>query len=391
MQPVNPASVRAAKASDRKALAIIAYDTATADPQNANWRAVADMLRLALPASRTAKTAAQAAEPSRFAPWSDYSVNSVSSKRLGKSPVVVVTFADGETVRAPAVSLSGKPINIGRALRVASAFYQARIAIRYGRTSDDSQCVDVPAIVSAVCETTGAEFDPAECSARTAELRRGAFNVAATLAEFDATAGDGADHLQREAHLQAAYRTALRAHRAAGLGDMAPTEYTDADRVDATEWLQDRPAMVAAIKAATRAGRRSFTDAAMRLTWAVMTFWPGAADSELGGAGHGAPASDAAAAAETESAAVADTAPPVAPLAADMVSPAAAETRDHAPPETAAAVAKTARNDAEPSPAAPRARAARFKIPPRLLATSWLAPVDRLRPSAPPCVLRVAA
>ncbi|WBU27569.1 hypothetical protein OOZ54_12780 [Rhodopseudomonas palustris] len=132
MQPVNPESVRAAKASDRKALAIIAYDNACADPQSANWRAVADMLRLALPATRTAKTAAPTSEPSRFAPWSDYSVNSVSCKRLGKSPIVVVTFADGEIVRAPAVSLPGKPINIGRALRVASAFYEGRIAIRYG-------------------------------------------------------------------------------------------------------------------------------------------------------------------------------------------------------------------------------------------------------------------
>jgi len=41
-------------------------------------------------------------------------------------------FADGEVVRAPAVSAKDKPVNIGRGLRVAIAFYQARACRRAG-------------------------------------------------------------------------------------------------------------------------------------------------------------------------------------------------------------------------------------------------------------------
>lgn len=184
MHKLDLATVKAAKATDRRALAILAYDNATAEPEGANWRAVADMLRLALPAPKAAKIPEGAPLDPRFTPWADYVIpQNVSAKRLGKSPIVVVTFADGETVRAPAVSLPGKPINIGRAVRVAIAFYQARMAWRAGETSDWSACVAVPAIVSLNCETTGAEYDPADCSTHSAEWRRGSYDAAAVAAE----------------------------------------------------------------------------------------------------------------------------------------------------------------------------------------------------------------
>lgn len=52
MQHIDLNAAKAAKASDRRALAILAYDNAMADPAGANWRGVAELLRLALPATR---------------------------------------------------------------------------------------------------------------------------------------------------------------------------------------------------------------------------------------------------------------------------------------------------------------------------------------------------
>jgi hypothetical protein len=129
MQHIDLNAAKAAKASDRKTLAILAYDNATASPGDANWRGVAELLRLALPNS---KAKAETLETdSRFAPWADYPIpHNAGGKRLGKSPVCVVTFADGEVIRVPAVSLPGKAVNIGRALRVAVSFYHGRIVAR---------------------------------------------------------------------------------------------------------------------------------------------------------------------------------------------------------------------------------------------------------------------
>jgi hypothetical protein len=184
MQHIDLNAAKAAKATDRRALAILAYDNASANPAAANWRGVAELLRLALPTAKA--KAIEPATESRFAPWADYPIpHNASGKRLGKSPVVVVSFADGETVRAPAVSLPGKPVNIGRALRVAVAFYQARIVGRYNAlipdnfgagllSSMDSEFVatiPLPAVVSVICETTGGEYDPAACSEMVARSR----------------------------------------------------------------------------------------------------------------------------------------------------------------------------------------------------------------------------
>jgi hypothetical protein len=179
MQHIDLNAAKAAKASDRKTLAILAYDNATASPADANWRGVAELLRLALPNS---KAKAETLETdSRYAPWADYPIpHNAGGKRLGKSPVCVVTFADGEVIRVPAVSLPGKAVNIGRALRVAVSFYHGRIVARVNdcieafeigtnrvsvTDSEFTSRLPVPAVVSAICETTAAEYDPAACSA----------------------------------------------------------------------------------------------------------------------------------------------------------------------------------------------------------------------------------
>lgn len=182
MQHIDISTVKAAKATDRKSLAILAYDNACGDPTAADWRSVADILRLALPATKA--RAADVATDSRFAPWADYDIPATATKKLGKSPIMVLTFADGEAVRVPAVSLPGKPVNIGRAVRVAVAFYQGRIVARYNALIPDnfgtgllSVCdsefistIQIPAVVSAICETTGAEYDPAACSEMIASI-----------------------------------------------------------------------------------------------------------------------------------------------------------------------------------------------------------------------------
>jgi hypothetical protein len=256
MQHIDLNAAKAAKASDRKTLAILAYDNATASPGDANWRGVADLLRLALPNS---KAKAETLETdSRYAPWADYPIpHNAGGKRLGKSPVCVVTFADGEVIRVPAVSLPGKAVNIGRALRVAVSFYHGRIVARVNdcmeafeigtnrvsvTDSEFTSRLPVPAVVSAICETTAAEYDPAACSA----LVSGLVPVAPTFQESPVT----------------------------------PSEYTDDDREAICAWVFKRLAIEAEILATT--GERWTTAGrAARLTYAVMTLWPDLADSEL--------------------------------------------------------------------------------------------------------------
>lgn len=206
MQPIDLAAIKAAKATDRKTLAILAYDNATADPAGANWRSVADILRLAIPATKAKAAEIEADSP--FAPWADYLIP--PKMKLGKSPVIVVALADGEVVRAPAVSIKGKPVNIGRGLRVAFAFYRARIAARAGEMSECSDCVMVPELVSIICETMATEYDAADCNARTAATRAGSFDgakVAADSLAYPVKTDDGG--LDRLKFIKASYRMAV--------------------------------------------------------------------------------------------------------------------------------------------------------------------------------------
>lgn len=346
MLHVDMATVKGAKASDRKSLAILAYDNATADPAGANWRAVADILRLAIP--NTKAKAAEIATDSRFAPWADYDVNKISAKRLGKSPILVVTFADGEIVRTGAVSMPGKAVNIGRGLRIALAFYQCRISRRMGFFSDDSAIVNVPEFVSISCETTGDEFDVADCNARTAELRAGSFNLATATAD----AAILPEH-DRFSHVVLAFKAARHALRHPD----GATEYNEADRAALRVWDLSNPGMVAAIN--SRTGDEFITgERSARLAYAVMTFWPDCS-AEAFAAELAAPAEIAAPVAEI-------------PAPAEMTAPIPV-----APAEIAAAV---------PSPVAPS-----FKVPRRFLGSSRMVRIGPPLLVAPSCILRVAA
>lgn len=224
MQHIDIESAKAAKATDRRALAVLAFENACADPDFSNWRAVAELLRLAIPATKAKATAEAVATDSPFAPWSDQIIpQRTSSAKMGKSPVLVVTFADGETVRCPAVTMPGKPVNVGRGLRVAFAFYRARIAMKAAKAlSDDSDCVAVPDMLAVKCETNGTEYDPAECNANTMAQRSGAFALASVTSDaaargLSATADDGS--LTTGDYIEAQYRLAAARFRLANMTD----------------------------------------------------------------------------------------------------------------------------------------------------------------------------
>lgn len=120
----------AAKAGDRKGLAFMAYESAKEDSNVANWEAVADMLRACLPATATRA-------PSSPVWWRDYAVKGFAALKKAQKEMVEFEFADGRIVRSAALSLPTKGFNIGRAARMAIAFYRVR----------DGQGVPVPEFV----------------------------------------------------------------------------------------------------------------------------------------------------------------------------------------------------------------------------------------------------
>ncbi|WP_029002738.1 hypothetical protein [Azorhizobium doebereinerae] len=173
-------------ALERRTVALAAYDAAKLDPV-ADWRTVADMLAAALPAPRAkGAPAAPEAEPApEFTAWEDHAIPRNFRSDL-PSPVVVFTFADGTEVRAPAVTAKRKPLNIGRAARVACEFYRNRVLCRSGLLKAYPEgiraVVVVPAIIS--IEAPGALYDIGDANERTKELRGGTFDVAAEVARL---------------------------------------------------------------------------------------------------------------------------------------------------------------------------------------------------------------
>jgi hypothetical protein len=107
--------------------------------------------------------------------WPDYPVDHLGSFKV-RNPTIVVTFEGGEVVRAPAVSAKDKPVNIGRGLRIAIAFYQARICHRAGLQFKPTYVRQVPAIIACICEDTGEIYDAKQCTMRTVEDRKGRQN-----------------------------------------------------------------------------------------------------------------------------------------------------------------------------------------------------------------------
>lgn len=175
------ATARKASASDRKALAILAYDRAQELGDGANWRAVADMLRECLPATRVQE--ATPMESDGYLPWADYAIPTSFSglrKLVWPSPRITVTFADGEVVRCQAATLEGKPVNIGRGVRVAIAFYRNRMWSRVARGNDawfppsyHAEAIDVPGIISIVSRDGSGLWNAVTANDATRKLRAG--------------------------------------------------------------------------------------------------------------------------------------------------------------------------------------------------------------------------
>lgn len=137
-----------------------------------DWHSVALKFKKALVNGARSHVIPRAPRPLALPPsrWHDYPVDRVGSFSI-RTDVLIVTFADGEIVRAPAVSAKGKPTNIGRGLRIAIAFYQARACWRRGIKFRPGVHPAVPAIAACVCEDTGETFDAGECTVRTVEAR----------------------------------------------------------------------------------------------------------------------------------------------------------------------------------------------------------------------------
>lgn len=162
----------AQKAAEAEALAAFEIEDAKSLP---DWHAVALKLKRALIERAKPRTIGLMPESAQVAavPWHDYPVNKISAWKLqSPSPVLIVAFADGEVVRAPAVSVGNKPVNIGRGLRVAIAFYHARACRRLGLKNRPGTRPAVPVISSCICETTGETYDVEQCNLRTAEDRK---------------------------------------------------------------------------------------------------------------------------------------------------------------------------------------------------------------------------
>jgi hypothetical protein len=166
--------------------ALAAYEAALNSPAP-DWRAVAELFQAAMQSRR----ANWAAKPKRDA-LPDYNVDRV--KLLCRSPRIAVRFMDGEAVFTHVPSAPGKPLNVGRALRVAIVMYRSRKGVqrRAGFTEYD-RAIPVPEIFQVRCLETDELFDPAACNRHTAGERQSNYpdRAAAILA---AAAGEQRDN-----------------------------------------------------------------------------------------------------------------------------------------------------------------------------------------------------
>ncbi len=98
----------------------LAYDAAL-NSSFPDWRGVAELFRAAL---RTAPVAKSPKPPQAHTPEiADYSVDRIKLKC--RSPRLAVRFMDGEAVFTHVPSAPRKPLNVGRALRVAIIMYRS--------------------------------------------------------------------------------------------------------------------------------------------------------------------------------------------------------------------------------------------------------------------------
>lgn len=138
-----------------------AYEAALNSPCP-DWRAVAELFRAAMEAKAHRPTIKKA-----VGALPDYNVDRV--KLVCRSPRIVVRFMDGEAVFTHVPSAPGKPLNVGRALRVAIVMYRSRKGVqqRAGFREYD-RAIPVPEIFQVRCLETDELFDPDACNRHTA-------------------------------------------------------------------------------------------------------------------------------------------------------------------------------------------------------------------------------
>lgn len=149
-----------------RAQAQSAYEAACGSPYP-DWRAVAELFRAAMQAERVKRPKPRAAAKDDLP---DYNVDRV--RLLCRSPRIAVRFMDGEAVFTHVPSAPGKPLNVGRALRVAIAMYRSRKGVqRRAGFRDYDRAIPVPEIFQVRCIETDELFDPKACNRHTAAER----------------------------------------------------------------------------------------------------------------------------------------------------------------------------------------------------------------------------
>jgi hypothetical protein len=109
---------------------------------------------------------------SRRPDWRAVAYNVDRIKLLCRSPRIAVRFMDGETVFTHVPSAPGKPLNVGRALRVAIVMYRSRKRVqRRAGFSDYSRAIPAPEIFQVRCLESDELFDPDACNRHTAAER----------------------------------------------------------------------------------------------------------------------------------------------------------------------------------------------------------------------------
>jgi hypothetical protein len=177
----NPIAAAFAVGPSPKEMALHAWDEAVKAAEGGgmpDWHKAAYALKAALTgdrewqASKTRVIRQERPTAIPAPPWPDYRVDHLRGFSV-RNPTIVVTFADGEVVRAPAVSARDKPTNIGRGLRVAISFHQLRSIRKAGLRFERGSWPPTPAIVNCVCEETGESYNVELCNAKTVDYRQG--------------------------------------------------------------------------------------------------------------------------------------------------------------------------------------------------------------------------
>jgi hypothetical protein len=146
-----------------------AYEAAVNSPCP-DWRAVAELFRAALGAAPKRAPKSSAPMKAKASEIADYNVDRIKLKC--RSPRIAVRFMDGEAVFTHCPSAPGKPLNIGRALRVAIAMYRSRREVqkRLGFREYD-RAIAVPDIFQVRCLETDELFNADACNKATVTER----------------------------------------------------------------------------------------------------------------------------------------------------------------------------------------------------------------------------